>query len=160
MLNIISPEAQRSLGYVPGFVVDPEVPSMTPYQAGLVPAGGFPVQPDIVAENLGIIVPDITRELGYMDYMEGALADEVPPTQVIPLGTATVMGIPLVTWIIVMGSAAAGGSLGAYLMSKDKRAMIGGTVGGMLGGLLGVLAVSITGRRQAEAIVTHPVMRA
>lgn len=171
MLSLISPEAQRSLSNG-GVVVDPEMPSMTPYQAGLVPPGGFPEAGTIVSidpsgrtefemagmgrfyrdptemphynPGMGIITPDVTRELDRsdegLDYLEGypaALGQNEP---------LSLLGIPLLTWATVAGAATAGAATGAYLGDRRGRAMLGGAAGGLLGALLGVTIVSFLNR--------------
>lgn len=134
MLHYISPEAQRSLSEVPGFSVDPEMPSMTPYQAGLVPKGGFPMEPDLVmtrsGPRLGIITPDVTRELGM----------------------PVILGIPLTSWLTVASLSAAGGAAGAYATTKSQRGILGGTLGGLVGGLLGVAVVSLINRPSVSMV--------
>ena len=103
--------------------------------------------------QFGIIDNTINRELGRLGEraIERVYAKDV---EVVPLGQATLLDVPLSTWLMVAAGATTGAGAGAFLLRN--RPVIGATFGGLMGSLFGVAAVALVNRPKTVALPSLP----
>jgi hypothetical protein len=112
---------------------------------------------------LGIITPDVTTTLGYIDGEAvrslGLITPDVvdtlgdfPPTQIIPLGEAPRMlfGIPLSTWLTVVGTSGVGAGAAGWLATRSAKGWMIGSIGGMVGSAAGIAVSAWLTKRSLE----------
>lgn len=105
--------------------------------------------------NLGIITPDITRELGFISEEAVRSLGIITPDITRELGESPlVMGAPIATWASVMAFSGLGAGAATFAATRSGKGAVVGLLGGVLGGAAGVALATFLNKRAIDRLVS------
>lgn len=88
--------------------------------------------------RLGIITPDMTTTLGF------------GPSRAI-------LGVPLMTWAIVLGASGAGAGVAGFAIGRSAKAAVSSSLGGIVGAAIGIGMAGYMTMREFEKLKSEAV---